>query len=162
MLTTPLNRFNRNGFSNIYNDLRNTPTLYFSSFYGAYFKFYLTSNLLYLNVVEGMNIIEVENKDKFIAFKMRKDIIYDYVQINVYSYDKKKEISIFYDVQILSNYQIDNKGRILCEVPIIGINNQKEINFKFSNPYNKYNNKIKDDEIMALTFQIAFKNHLKC
>ena len=159
-VTNPLNRYNRNGHKTLYYDSKNTSKLYFTSYYGAYIKFYLTSNSLYINIVEGLNKIEFENRNKFVAFKMRRDIVYDYVLINIYSYNKSQEISIFYDVQILSNDQIDSQGRVLCEVPIIGINNQKEINFKYSNPYNKYNNRIKDDEIMVLTFQMVVKTVL--
>ena len=131
--------------------------IYFISDEGVFIKFYLTSNLLYMNIVEGLNIINFADRDKNFAFKMRKDILYDYVLIQSYSYNKSNDISIFYDVKIIAPYQIDENGKILCELPIQGKINQKEINIKISNPYNKYYSKIKEDEIIVITLRMPFK-----
>ena len=119
---------------------------------GAFLKFYLTSNSLYTNIIEGLNIIDISSS-KF-AFKMKKDILYDYVMINIYSHDRNNNISIFYDVKILSPDKIDN-GKILCELPTSGEINKKEIILKYSNPYNKFNSKIKDDELMYIVFNVT-------
>ena len=132
--------------------------LFFISDDGAYIKFYLTSNLLYTNIVEGINIIYFSDKDKNFVFKMRRDILYDYALIKSYSYNKTNNISVFYDVQIIRPYQIDKNGRILCELPIQGQKILKEINIKISNPYNKYHNKIKENEIVIITLRLPFSD----
>ena len=160
-LTHQLNSESRHGSRVFYYNPKTAhfvKQVYFISYDGVYIKFYLTSNLLYTNIVEGINIFNFEDKEKNFAFKMRRDILYDYVLIKSYSYNKTNNISIFYDVQIIRPYQIDKNGRILCELPIQGINNQKEINIKISNPYNKYHNKIKEDEIIVITLLMPFKN----
>ena len=119
-------------------------------------KFYLTSNLLYDNLVEGLNIINY-NASKYYAFKMRRDILYDFVFIEIYSH-KSYNISINYDTLIFSSRKISGNGRVLCEAPIKGENDKKRINLKYSNPYNKYNNKIKENEHMYITFFINTRN----
>lgn len=155
MLTEALNKNHKSGSQTIYYNYKEfhiIPQLGFISYTGAIIKFYLTSNLLYNNIVEGLNIIDFSNKN--LAFKIRKDILYDYVLINIYSHNKENFLIINYDVQILSSDKIDDNGKVLCELPTQGEYNKKEINLKYSNPYNKYNTKIKEDELMYIVFRI--------
>ena len=122
----------------------------------ALIKFYLTSNLLYDNLVEGINIINLSSTN--LVFKMRRDILYDYVLIDIYSHDIKYNVTVLYDVYILSSKKITDNGKVLCESPISGEISKKEIKLKYSNPYNKYNNKIKENEHMYIAFYLTSKN----
>ena len=132
------------------------PEIRFHSMTGFFIKFYLTSNSLYYNIIEGLNVIDLSKKN--LAFKMRRDILYDYVLINIYSHDKEHyTVGLFYDVKIISPEKIDIKGRVLCELPTKGQIRSKEIKLKYSNPYNKYNSKIKDDELVVIVFNFPLK-----
>ena len=145
---------NRNYYHILYFNSKSSsfPQINFFSMSGSFIKIYLTSNLLYSNIVEGLNVIDISKKN--LAFKMRRDLLFDYVLINIYSHDKKHIINIYYDVKILSPDKIDEKGKVLCELPTTGETNTKELNLKYSNPYNKYKSKIKKEEFMFIVFKV--------
>ena len=116
-------------------------------------KFYLVSNSLYNNIIEGLSRIEYPKTN--LVFKIRRDVEFDYLSINIFSLNKKK-INIFYDIQIISPKKIDKNGNVLCELPNKG-QEGKNISLRYSNPYNKYNSSINIDEITIITFQIKSK-----
>lgn len=135
-----------------YNKNEKTKISFISYENDVFIKVYLTSDLLYKNIIEGINKIDILSRN--LAFKMRKDILYDYLLIDIYSHNKSNKISVFYDAVILSPDKITQNGKVLCELPTTGQYNLKEINLRYSNPYHKYNNRIKDDELMYIIFYI--------
>ena len=116
-------------------------------------KFYLASNSLYNNIIEGLSRIEYPKTN--IVFKIRRDVEFDYLSINIFSLNQKR-INIFYDIQIISPEKIDKNGNILCELPTKG-QEGRNISLRYSNPYNKYNSSINLDEIIVITFLIKSK-----
>ena len=108
--------------------------------YGAYLKIFLISNLFYKNVIEG--ITELNKESRAIAFKLRKDIIFDYFIFKAYSDNKSNLISCNYELKIVEPKDIIN-GNVMVAINEITIENKNEICIRFSNPYDKYNSKNK-------------------
>ena len=114
---------------------------------GVYIKAYLISNQYYKNIIEGLSIIDSDTKA--IAFKVRKDIIFDYFIVKIHSYNKTNIISCNYELKIVNNTDI-SFGKVL-----VGINKVKnylknEIIIQFSNPYNKFDIRFKNTDYIYL------------
>ena len=117
----------------------------------TYYRLYLISNQFYKNVVEG--ITKINSNEKSIAFKIRKDIVFDYFVFKAYSFNKSNLISINYDLKIVEKDQRENDKVLLGINPIQNFL-KSEIYLRYSNPYDKFNSKIKEDDFVYLL--IAF------
>ena len=115
--------------------------------YGAYLKIFLISNLFYKNVIEG--ITELNKESRAIAFKLRKDIIFDYFIFKAYSDNKSNLISCNYELKIVEPKDIIN-GNVMVAINEITIENKNEICIRFSNPYDKYNSRINQEDFIYL------------
>jgi hypothetical protein len=117
----------------------------------TYYRLYLISNQFYKNVVEG--ITKINSNEKSIAFKIRKDIVFDYFVFKAYSFNKSNLISINYDLKIVEKDQRENDKVLLGINPVQNFL-KSEIYLRYSNPYDKFNSKIKEDDFVYLL--IAF------
>ena len=112
-----------------------------------YFRLYLISNQFYRNLVEGLTKIDLEQKS--LAFKIRKDIVFDYFILKAYSYNKSNPISVEYDIKIIDKKNIE-KDRVMVGMNTVRLYLQPELVIRYSNPYDKFNSRIKDDEYVYL------------
>ena len=108
----------------------------------VYLKLYLISNQYYTNVIEGFT--KLTNETKGISFKLRRDIIYDYFIFRAYSHNRSL-ISLDYELKIVKPKDIEN-GKVLLAINRIKNYKKKEIIIKFSNPYDKFNSRIKKED----------------
>ena len=115
--------------------------------YGAYLKIYLISNDFYINVIEGKT--ELNKESKAIAFKLRKDIIFDYFIFKAYSNNKSILISCKYELKIIEPKDINNNN-VMVAINEVNIEKQNEIYLRFSNPYDKYNSRINEEDFIYL------------
>ena len=87
----PLNKNVSNYSRNIYyNSFRplSTAKIYYGGMIDTLVKFYLVSNSLYNNIIEGLSRIEYPKTN--LVFKIRRDVEFDYLFINIFSPNKKK------------------------------------------------------------------------
>ena len=119
----------------------------------VYLKTYLISNQYYKNIVSGLT--EITSETKAIAFKVRKDIIFDFFIMKLYSDDPIKNISCSYELKIVESKYIE-KGKVMVGFNEIGKFQKNNIFLKFSNPYNKFDSKIKNEDYVFLL--ISFNN----
>ena len=112
----------------------------------VYLKVYLISNLYYKNIIEG--VTKINSETKAIAFKLRRDIIFDYFIVKIYSHNKSNLISLDYELKIVDPTDIDNNNNVMLAINKVPYYNQKEIILKFSNPYNKFNSSIKEGNFL--------------
>ena len=115
--------------------------------FGAYLKIFLISNDFYKNIIEG--ITELSKESNAIAFKLRKDIIFDYFIFKAYSDNKSYLISCDYELKIIEPKDIVN-GNVMVAINEISIEDKNEIYIRFSNPYDKYNSKINQEDYVYL------------
>ena len=119
------------------------------------FKIFLISNQYYLNVVEGLTKINTENKA--IAVKIRKDIIFDYFIFKAHCFNLSNDIPIHYELKIVNKKDIE-KDKVMQGINIYRYYFQKEIFMKFSNPYNKFNSRVKEDDYVYLLVEFLIKD----
>ena len=112
-----------------------------------YFRLYLISNQYYKNVVEGLTQISYE--EKALAFKIRKDIVFDYFIFKAYSYNRSNNISLEYDLKIIEKKNIE-KDKVMIGMNTVKLYLRPELVIKYSNPYDKFNSNVKDDEYVYL------------
>ena len=120
----------------------------------AYIKVFLISNLYYKNIIDG--VTRINSDTKAISFKVRKDIIFDYFRIIIYSHNKSNLISCDYDLKIVKPEDMQN-GNVLLGINKVEYYNQKEINIQFSNPYNKYSSRIQEKEYVYFLASFIIK-----
>ena len=70
-----------------------------------YYKLYLISNQFYKNVVEGLT--KINYSENAIAFKIRRDIAFDFFIFKSYSHKKENQISLAYDLKIVKKNNIE-------------------------------------------------------
>ena len=166
LIKTSINTDIRRTFSN-YDITDKIPSRFFDIYYdkdkpikqfsvdvqndNTYYRLYLISNQFYKNVVEG--ITKINSNEKSIAFKIRKDIVFDYFVFKAYSFNMSNLISINYDLKIVEKDQRENDKVLLGINPIQNFL-KSEIYLRYSNPYDKFNSKIKEDDFVYLL--IAF------
>ena len=121
-----------------------------------YFRLYLISNQYYKNVVEGLTQISYE--EKALAFKIRKDIVFDYFIFKAYSYNRSNNISLEYDLKIIEKKNIE-KDKVMIGMNTVKLYLRPELVIKYSNPYDKFNSNVKDDEYVYLL--VWFVTHFK-
>ena len=121
------------------------------------FKIFLISNQYYLNIVEGLTKINLVNKA--IAFKVRKDIIFDYFIFKAYSHNKSHQIPIHYELKIVEKKFIE-KDKVMQGINAFRNYYQREIYMRFSNPYNKFNSRVKEDDYVYLLVEFHIKDEV--
>lgn len=106
-----------------------------------------SSNMIYNRIVEGNTDISYEMKKSL--FKLKHDNNYDYVQIKFYS---KK------DVQLIKMKYLFNKYGDKDNAPLPALKREfsDETTFIYSNPYNKFDSYLEENE--AYYFLIEFLN----
>ena len=114
---------------------------------GGFVKLYLISNLYYKNIIEGLT--KIKNETKAIAFKLRRDITFDYFIFKAYSHNKEYTISCNYELKIVASSDIEN-GKVLVGMNPILQRPKTEIILQFNNPYNKYYSRINETETVYL------------
>ena len=115
---------------------------------GVYIKVYLISNQYFKNIIEGLTIINSDTKA--IAFKVRKDIIFDYFIVKIHSYNKTNIISCDYELKIVNYYVDIINGKVLVAINKVRNYMKNEIILKFSNPYNKFDKRFNDTDYVYL------------
>ena len=130
----------------------------FQTYYdGEFIKTYLISNLYYKNVVDGLT--KIINETKAIAFKLKREIVYDYFIFKAYSHNKNYKISCDYELKIVSPSDIE-KGKVLLGINAVQQYHANEIFLQFSNPYNKYYSRInKEDNVYLLASFIVSEKY---
>ena len=99
----------------------------------VYIKMFFISSEFYTNVIEG--ITKLTSEKKSIAFKLRRDIAFDYFVFKAFSYNASKRISCDYELKIIKKRYIANWNVYQC---INRIKNYlKKEYIRFSNPYDK-------------------------
>ena len=147
-------KYNSEVTYDIYYDKSFTKNIYsFHTHGGVYLKIFLISNQYYKNVVSGLT--KITSETKAIAFKIRKDIFFDYFIMKLYSHDYTKNISYNYELKIVEPKDIIN-GKVMVGINGIQIFQKNEIFLKFSNPYDKFDSRIKDDDYVFLL--VSFNN----
>ena len=120
---------------------------------GVYIKTYLISNQYYENIVSGLT--KINSETKAISFKVRKDIIFDYFVMKLYSHNHKR-FNCEYELKIVEPEYIEN-GKVM-----LGIDGKqeykKEIIVKFNNPYGKFNSRIKEEDYVYLLVSFNIKS----
>ena len=119
-----------------------------------YFRLYLISNQYYKNVVEGLT--KISSDEKQLAFKIRKDIVFDYFIFKAHSYNRSNLISLEYDLKIIQKEDIE-KDKVLLGMNTVKLYLKPELIIRYSNPYDKFDSHIKDDEYVYLL--VSFVTH---
>ena len=110
---------------------------------GTFINYYLTSNRLFYKIEEGETIIDkIEMKN--LIFRINKDLLFDYITFEVES--KFKNININYEIKHLNKEHIDNYYKIMAPLPEINIREYNSIKLNFSNPYNKFDSIIENND----------------
>ncbi len=131
----------------IYNDIEDNIQIRLNADNGAFIYYYLTSNRLFYNIVEGETFITDKSKSN-LALKIKKDYNFDYITFEAESEYEKMNLN--YELKILNVENIDN-NRILAPLPEINKKSEtNKINFHISNPYNKFDSSIDDDNYFYL------------
>ena len=123
-----------------------------------YFRLYLISNQYYKNIVEGLTKIIYEEKQ--LAFKIRKDIVFDYFIFKAYSHNKSSLISLEYDLKIIEKKDIE-KDKVMLGMNTVKLYLKPELVIRYSNPYDKFNSHVKENEYVYLLilFVTYFTNY---
>jgi hypothetical protein len=119
---------------------RNRPAIKFENT-GFFVRYYLTSNRLFYNVIEGETIINKSGMEN-LAFKIKKDLLFDYITFEA---ESNAILKAKYELIIINKTEMEDK-RIFAPLPEINLPNSKKIKFKISNPNNKYDCIIKDND----------------
>ena len=121
---------------------------------GTFINFFLTSNRLFNYALEGETII---NKDELrsIAFKIDKNLLFDYISFNAIR--NKKNITMKYGLKVISNNNLDENNKLLVPTPDISINDKNEIYLRFSNPYNKFDSINENDTNYSFYLLFSFE-----
>ena len=114
---------------------------------GVNLKIYLISNQFYKNIIEG--VTKLIQGEKAIAFKIRNDIIFDYFLFKAYLSNYKAQLLIYYELKIVENKYIE-KDKVMLGINPFQKYGVQKIEMKFSNPYNKFNTRVKEDEFVYL------------
>ena len=139
----------------IYSDITDNIQIKLSTDNGAFIYYYLTSNRLFYNIVEGETFIEDKNKSN-LALKIKKDYSFDYITFEAES--EYEKMSLNYELKIINLENIDN-NRIFAPLPEINKKSESnKINFHVSNPYNKFDSSIEDDNKYYFYLLINFPN----
>ena len=119
-----------------------------------YFRLYLISNQYYKNVIEGVTKITYD--ENAFAFKLRKDIVFDYFVFKAYSFNRSNLVSLNYELKIVHKNEINN-DKVMLGIIQTQDYQKKEIYLRFSNPYDKFNSKVKEDNFVYLLGKIISK-----
>ena len=142
----------------IYNDIQDDIQIRLSTDSGAFIYYYLTSNRLFFNIVEGETIIEDKNKSN-LALKIKKDYNFDYITYEAESEYEKMELN--YELKIINVENIEY-NRVFAPLPEINEkSDSNKIYFQVSNPYNKFDSSIEDDYKNYFYLLISFPNIYK-
>ena len=121
---------------------------------GIFIYYFLSSNRLFHNIIEGESIVDKKEMQNLI-FKIRKDLLFDYFTFEA---DSNKNINANYELKILNSEYIENNNKIIVPIPDINIPESKSIKLKFSNPYNKFDSLIVDNNDENYYLLINFEN----
>jgi hypothetical protein len=141
----------------IYNDHTDKIQIKLSTDSGAFIYYYLTSNRLFYNIVEGETLIEDKNKSN-LAIKIKKDYNFDYITFEAESEYEYEKMNLNYELKIINLENIEY-NRIFAPFPEINKKSESnKINFQISNPYNKFDSSIEDDNKHYFYLLINFTN----
>ena len=124
---------------------------------GVNLKIYLISNQYYKNIIEGAT--KLIPGEKAIAFKIRNDIIFDYFIFKAQNNKAESILSMNYELKIVENKFIEKDKVMLGINPFLNYGNH-EVNMKFSNPYNKFNTRVKEGEFVYLLAEFLLVDEL--
>ena len=113
-----------------------------SSYDYMYINYYLTSNHLFHNIVEGKT--KINKNIPNLALKIKRDFYLDYIKIEV-----KCETNIkgYYELKLVNNRDIeDESNAVMVGLPQVAMPLSTLINLNISNPYNKYDQNYYVDE----------------
>ena len=108
---------------------------------GFFISYYLSSNRLFYNIIEGETIINKKGMEN-LSFKIKRDLLFDYITFEAKS-DKILECK--YELIIINKEEMEDK-KIIAPLPQIILPSGNKIKFQISNPYNKYYSVIKDND----------------
>ena len=118
-------------------------------------KIFLISNQYYKNILEG--VTKINSNEKNIAFRISKDIPFDYFTFKAYTTNITYLFAINYEIKIVESKYIE-KDKVMQGINAFKYFQQKEVNMRFSNPYNKFNSRIKKDDFVYLLVEFAMRD----
>jgi hypothetical protein len=128
----------------IFYDYKYKQNFGFSTTYEILLEYYLTSNHLYTNIVEGRTTIQ-KNYLPYYALKVRKDFLFDYISFEAKC---KEGIHGLYELKLVNISNIEEESNnLMVGLPSILFPNTFSVNLKFSNPYDKFD---QNDDINQL------------
>lgn len=117
---------------------------------GTYIRIKMASNGIMNKIIEGNSEITY-NKNKVIH-RLRNDIVYDYLDIAIYSKRKVNKIQMKY------SFDWYNENNMNAPLPQSEFDFQNETMFHFANPYNKYYGHNKQNDTFYFTIDILNQN----
>ena len=118
-------------------------------------KIFLISNQYYKNILEG--VTKINSNEKNIAFRISKDIPFDYFTFKAYTSNLTYLFAINYEIKIVESKYIE-KDKVMQGINAFKYFQKKEVNMRFSNPYNKFNSRIKQDDFVYLLVEFIMKD----
>ena len=97
-------------------------------------NYYLTSNHLFHNIIEGKTKIDKSISNT--ALKIKKDIYFDFIKIKI-----KCETNIkgYYELKLINNKDIeDESNAVMVGLPQVAMPFSSLVHLNISNPYNKF------------------------
>ena len=97
-------------------------------------NYYLASNHLFHNIVEGKT--KIDKSIPNLALKIKRDIYFDFIKIKI-----KCETNIigYYELKLINNKEIeDESNAVMVGLPQVSMPFSSLIHLNISNPYNKY------------------------
>ena len=127
--------------------------------YDIYVEYYFTSNQLFKNIAEGR--IKIDTFPSNSALKIRKDIFFDYIFVEVKS---EEEIVGLFELKLINNRDIEEESNtLMVGLPNVWMPYSNNFNLTFSNPYSKFD-QIADinnlDNYFYLLFTFYTKNSI--
>ena len=148
-----------NKHDEIYYDYKYKQNFGFSTTYEILLEYYLTSNHLYTNIVEGRTTIQ-KNPFPYYALKIRKDFFFDYISFEA---NCKEGIYGLYELKLINIENIEEESNsLMVGLPSILFPNNFSVKLKFSNPYDKFDqiediNSLDNYFYLLLQFNILYE-----
>ena len=99
-----------------------------------YINYYLASNHLFHNIIEGK--IKVDKNNPNLALKVKNDIYFDYIKIEAKSFEN---IVGKYELKLISSENIEKESNaVMVGLPQVRLPSSTFVLLNISNPYNKF------------------------
>ena len=122
----------------------------------TFIEYYYSSNNLYQNIAEGRTNIDIYQTN--LAYKIKKDNSFDYILLEAQS---KENIIGYYEIKLINDEDLEgSSNNVMVEFPKVKMPEDKNINLNFSNPYNKFESILDENDVfnnfyLLLNFKIT-------